>query len=59
MRIGIIGAGATGLTAAYRLARMGHDVTVLEKRPDLGGLAGTLTVGDETLEKNLSSHLYQ
>lgn len=51
MRIGIIGAGATGLAAAYRLARMGHEVTVLEKRPDLGGLAGTLTVGDETLEK--------
>lgn len=51
MRIGIIGAGATGLTAAYRLTRAGHTVTLLEKREEVGGLAGTLTIGDETLEK--------
>ena len=30
MKIGVIGAGATGLTAAHDLIRDGHEVTVLE-----------------------------
>ena len=51
MRIGIIGAGATGLTAGYRLACAGHAVTLIEKRAEAGGLAGTLPVGEEPLEK--------
>jgi protoporphyrinogen oxidase len=37
--IGIIGAGVTGLTAAYDLAKAGHNVTVYEARPYVGGLA--------------------
>lgn len=39
MDIGIIGAGITGLTAAYDLTRQGHAVTVYEARPYAGGLA--------------------
>jgi protoporphyrinogen oxidase len=39
MDIGIIGAGVTGLTAAYDLAKGGHAVTVYEARPYAGGLA--------------------
>ncbi len=39
MNIGIIGAGVTGLTAAYDLAKAGHDVTIYEARPYVGGLA--------------------
>ncbi len=39
MNIGIIGAGITGLTAAYDLTRMGHAVTIYEARPYAGGLA--------------------
>jgi protoporphyrinogen oxidase len=39
MDIGIIGAGITGLTAAYDLTKHGHDVTVYEARPYAGGLA--------------------
>jgi protoporphyrinogen oxidase len=39
MNIGIIGAGVTGLTAAYELSRAGHRVTVYEARPYAGGLA--------------------
>ena len=41
MKIGIIGAGITGLTAAYELGKAGHQVTVFEQAPRAGGLAGT------------------
>ena len=51
MKIGIIGAGATGLTAAYDLAADGHDVTVLEGADEIGGLAGSLEVQGTPLER--------
>src|SRR4051794_39796038 len=38
-KIGILGGGITGLTAAFYLLREGADVTVIEARPQLGGLA--------------------
>ncbi len=34
----VVGAGPAGLAAAHRLARHGHDVTILEARPKAGGL---------------------
>ncbi|MFN8972549.1 MAG: D-amino acid dehydrogenase [Alphaproteobacteria bacterium] len=34
MKICILGAGITGVTTAYQLARRGHDVTVLERQPE-------------------------
>ncbi|MEO8538308.1 MAG: FAD-dependent oxidoreductase [bacterium] len=37
MQIGVIGAGAAGLTAAFRLVKAGHRVTVLEAQPFVGG----------------------
>lgn len=39
MKIAIIGAGFTGLSAGYRLAKKGHEVTIFEKDSILGGLA--------------------
>jgi protoporphyrinogen oxidase len=39
MKIAIIGAGFTGLTAALRLLQKGHEVTVFEKDTKPGGLA--------------------
>lgn len=39
MKIGIIGAGIAGLTAAHDLARAGHSVSVFEAAPIAGGLA--------------------
>lgn len=39
MNIAVIGAGFTGLAAAYELGKHGHNVTVFEKETKVGGLA--------------------
>ncbi len=39
LRIGIIGAGAAGMAAAWDLARAGHDVHLYEAEKNVGGLA--------------------
>jgi len=36
-RIAVIGGGPAGLTAAWFLTRKGHDVTIFEAAPKLGG----------------------
>jgi formate dehydrogenase beta subunit len=36
--VGIVGSGPAGLTAAYYLARQGHEVTVFEALPEPGGM---------------------
>ena len=51
MRIGIIGAGAAGLAAAYELGKRGHQALVYERAPFLGGQASTFDVGGTPLEK--------
>jgi ferredoxin len=42
-RVAIVGAGPTGLTAAYQLARQGHAVTVLDRHEQAGGTLRTGT----------------
>ncbi|WP_317932087.1 NAD(P)/FAD-dependent oxidoreductase [Halioxenophilus sp. WMMB6] len=49
--IAIIGGGFTGLTAALKLSELGYKVQVFEADDQLGGLAGSFTVGGEQLEK--------
>lgn len=37
-RVAVVGGGPAGLSAAYYLALMGHDVTIFEARKHLGGM---------------------
>ncbi len=37
-KVGIVGGGPAGLSAAFRLARLGHDVTVFDQMPEMGGM---------------------
>ncbi|MBF8266760.1 MAG: amine oxidase [Dehalococcoidia bacterium] len=57
MKVGIIGAGATGLAAAYTLVKAGHEATVYEGDPFVGGQASTFDVGGARLEKGYH-HLF-
>ncbi|XP_074581697.1 uncharacterized protein LOC141838186 [Curcuma longa] len=43
MRVAVVGAGITGLTAAYTLAKAGAEVVVYEKEGYLGGHAKTVS----------------
>ena len=37
-KVGIVGGGPAGLSAAYRLALLGHEVTVFDQMPEMGGM---------------------
>ena len=51
MKAAIIGAGATGLPAAYDLLKAGHEAVVYERDSFIGGHASTFDVGGERLER--------
>ena len=46
----VLGAGATGLSAAWRLAQNGFEVKVIEKEDHIGGQAWTFKYGDFLLD---------
>ena len=50
-RVGIVGGGVLGTSLALRLAQAGAEVTVLERGPELGGLAGTIDFGGHTVDR--------
>lgn len=59
MKIAIVGAGLTGLTAGFRLSQVGHLVTVFEKKDYLGGLASGFKKGDwQWSLENFFHHLF-
>ncbi|CAM8376131.1 HemY Protoporphyrinogen oxidase [Candidatus Methylopumilus planktonicus] len=50
-QVTIIGAGFTGLAAAYDLSRKGVAVIVLESEPEIGGLASAFEVNGSKLDR--------
>ena len=59
MHYGVIGAGALGLTLALRLAQRGHEVSVLERDPVPGGLAGSFELAPGIWLEKFYHHLFQ
>ena len=57
MRVGVIGAGAAGLAAAYELGKHGHEVAVYERASFLGGQASTFQLNGARLERGYH-HLF-
>ena len=53
MKIGVIGAGLSGLVCARVLSKAGHQVTVLEKSRSLGGRCATRKFGDHVVDHGL------
>ena len=58
LRVAVVGAGVTGLVAAYRLAQEGHRAEVFERWPGLGGQAATLDVGGGVLLERYYHHWF-
>jgi protoporphyrinogen oxidase len=57
MRIAVLGAGVTGLTAGYRLCGE-HRCDVYERWPGLGGQVATIDVGEGHLLERYYHHLF-
>jgi protoporphyrinogen oxidase len=50
-RVVVIGAGAMGLSAAYRASKNGHEVDLIEASPELGGMAGHFDFDGISIER--------
>ncbi|MCW5959796.1 MAG: NAD(P)/FAD-dependent oxidoreductase [Pyrinomonadaceae bacterium] len=51
-KVAIVGSGFLGLTLALRLSQKGHNVTVYESSPEIGGLASVWKIGDITWDRH-------
>ena len=51
MKICIIGAGITGLSAGYKLSKLGHEVSIFETSSFAGGQASTIKFKNFEIEK--------
>jgi monoamine oxidase len=49
-RVLVLGAGLSGMAAAWELGKLGHDVRVLEARDRVGGVSHTIRRGTEETE---------
>ena len=48
---GIVGGGIMGMTLAHRLSQLGHQVTIFEAAPELGGLVSSWKMDDVEWDK--------
>lgn len=55
MRVGIVGAGISGLAAARALKKFGHSPIVFEKNDRLGGRVATRKIGDYLFDTGASA----
>jgi protoporphyrinogen oxidase len=51
MHVGIVGGGISGLTTAYYLLKAGHQATIYEAGPEVGGLAAAVQVQGVWVDK--------
>ncbi|MGK0721967.1 flavin monoamine oxidase family protein [Leucobacter sp. W1478] len=58
MKIIVIGAGLSGLTAAWELGKSGHDVTVLEARDRVGGRTWSETLGNGQVTERGGEYIF-
>ena len=49
-KVVILGAGPAGISAAWRLTKLGYPVTVLERDGAVGGMGRTIQVGDYSVD---------
>lgn len=49
-KVVILGAGPAGISAAWRLTKLGYPVTVLERDDAVGGMGRTIKVGDYSVD---------
>lgn len=57
-RIGIVGGGPSGLSAAYALAKLGYsNVTMLEKHHTVGGMCESVEIEGKNKERYLLLNL--
>lgn len=49
-RVVILGGGPAGISAAWRLTKLGYPVTVLERDDAVGGMGRTIKVGDYSVD---------
>jgi UDP-galactopyranose mutase len=56
-RVVVVGGGFGGLASAVRLAKLGHDVTLLERSPTLGGALGAVSADGFTWDAGATATL--
>lgn len=57
-KIAIVGAGMLGLTLALRCSEAGHEVTLYESAPEIGGLASVWQIGEITWDRHYHVTLF-
>lgn len=57
MRVVVVGGGLGGLASASRLAKLGHDVTLVERSTSLGGALRSVTEGEFAWDRGAHSTL--